>query len=181
MFVRILKVAGLEEVARWQRLPTGKLDRADNLGPKDVALMRKLVLAGDEHAKIMRMVVVWLLVKAPRYWWQQFDTYRVGVEKLSGSTMQTLMDGVTPLSFAPETQWNSVALIHKLIKAGDFESAKASLPEGFLQERLVMASYQALRRMWLQRCGHKLKEWHAFLDALRALPLADELVFVEVE
>jgi hypothetical protein len=44
-----------------------------------------------------------------------------------------------------------------------------------------MASYQALRRMWLQRRGHKLEEWHTFLDALRELPLANDLVFVEGE
>lgn len=44
-----------------------------------------------------------------------------------------------------------------------------------------MASYQALRRMWLQRRNHKLAEWHEFLDALRALPLADDLIFTEEE
>ena len=64
---------------------------------------------------------------------------------------------------------------------GDFRATKAALPEGFLQTRLVMASYQALRRMWLQRRNHKLKEWHEFLDALRALPLADEVIFAEEE
>jgi len=176
--VTILKTAGLDVVAKWQRLPMKRTDRTDNLGADDIALMRKLILAGDEHAKAMRMVVAWMLVKAPRYFWQQFDTYRIGVEKLSESTMHTLMrDGVRLEDFVPETDRRSVGNLRYLIKQGKFEEAKASLPEGYLQTRLVMASYQALRRMWLQRRNHRLKEWHEFLDALKELPLADELIF----
>jgi len=178
--VTILKTAGLDVVAKWQRLPTGRVSDDTSI-EDDVALMRKLVLAGDEHAKVMRMVVVWMLIRAPRYWWQQFDTYRRGgVEKLSESTMRTLMrDGVRPKDFTRETPVEAVSIVRGLIGRKNFEVAKAALPEGFLQTRLVMASYQALRRMWLQRRNHKLAEWHEFLDALRELPLADELIFAE--
>lgn len=54
MEVTILKTAGLDVVAKWQRLPTKRTERTDNLGTDDIALMRKLILAGDEHAKAMR-------------------------------------------------------------------------------------------------------------------------------
>jgi hypothetical protein len=178
--VTILKTAGLDVVAKWQRLPMKRTERTDNLGIDDIALMRKLVLTGDEHAKAMRMVVAWMLVRAPRYWWQQFDTYRIGVEKLSESTMHTLMrDGVRLKDFTPATPVEAFSVVQDYVRWKNFEVAKAALPEGFLQTRLVMASYQALRRMWLQRRSHKLAEWHEFLDALRELPLADELIFAE--
>jgi hypothetical protein len=178
--VTILKTAGLDIVAKWQRLPMKRTERTDNLGADDVALMRKLVLAGDEHAKAMRMVVAWMLVRAPRYWWQQFDTYRVGVEKLSESTMHTLMrDGIWPKDFTRETPVEAVSVVRKYVRSGHFEIAKASLPEGYLQTRLVMASYQALRRMWLQRRSHRLAEWCEFLVALEELPLAEKLIFAE--
>lgn len=61
----------------------------------------------------------------------------------------------------------------------DLVYAKANLPGGYLQTRLVMCSYQTLRRMWLQRQNHKLPEWHSFLEALAGLPHSDELIFVK--
>lgn len=178
--VMILDTAGLDVVAKWQRLPMKRTERTDNLGAADIALMRNLILAGDEHAKAMRMVVVWMAIRAPRYWWQQFDTYRIGVEKLSESTMHTLMrDGVRLEDFAPSTPVEAVSVVQDYIRRKNLVVAKGALPEGYLQTRLVMASYQALRRMWLQRRNHKLTEWHEFLDALKELPLADELIFTE--
>ena len=32
-----------------------------------------LVRKGGSHAKFLESMVVWLDIKAPRYWWQQFD------------------------------------------------------------------------------------------------------------
>jgi hypothetical protein len=175
--VQILNVDGLNIVCRWRGLPF-KRDSGYTINPPDITAMSKLVICGDDHAKIMRMVIVWMAIRAPRYWWQQFDTYRIGVEKLSESTMHTLMrDGATPNDFTPDTPVEVITLLNEYIKLGCFRMAKAALPEGFLQKRLVMTSYQALRRMWLQRKEHRLIEWHEFIDALRELPYADELIF----
>ena len=58
---------------------------------RDIDLVKKLVKNGDEHAKVLRGVLAWASITAPRAWWQEFDTYRIGVEKLSSeSTMHTL-------------------------------------------------------------------------------------------
>lgn len=58
---------------------------------RDIDLMRTLVKRGDEHAKAVRGIEVWCKICAPRGWWQEFDTYRIGVEKLSSeSTMHTI-------------------------------------------------------------------------------------------
>jgi hypothetical protein len=43
------------------------------------------------HNKFLESICVWLDITAPRYWWQQFDTYRIGVTKQSESTMHTLL------------------------------------------------------------------------------------------
>lgn len=59
-------------------------------GEKDTALMKRLALAGDEHAKYRRMIAVWIDIKAPLYWWKEFDTYKVGTVANSCSTMHTL-------------------------------------------------------------------------------------------
>lgn len=60
----------------------------------DLRLMEVLKKRGDEHAKVLRGIIVWASVKAPRYIWQEFDTYRIGADKLSSeSTMHTIGNG----------------------------------------------------------------------------------------
>lgn len=49
------------------------------LGPNDHGLMMKLAKGGPVHAKYRRMIVVYVDITAPLYWWKEFDTYRVGV------------------------------------------------------------------------------------------------------
>ena len=44
------------------------------------------------------------------------------------------------------------------------------LPQSFLQKRTVMMSYAALRNIYRQREGHKLKQWHMFRKWIERLP-----------
>ena len=60
------------------------------LGDNDYSLMIKLAKAGTDHRKFMRMITVYVTITAPLYWWKEFDTYRVGVEKNSCSTMHKI-------------------------------------------------------------------------------------------
>lgn len=60
------------------------------LGPNDRKLMMNLRNAGTDHRKFMRMIVVYADITAPLYWWKEMDTYRVGVEKNSCSTMHKI-------------------------------------------------------------------------------------------
>ena len=48
------------------------------LGPNDLELMMKLRNAGTDHRKFMRMIVVYVDITAPLYWWKEFKTYRAG-------------------------------------------------------------------------------------------------------
>lgn len=60
------------------------------LGENDLGLMERLVKAGKDHSKFMRMIPVYLDVTAPLYWWKEFDTYKVGTVANSCSTMHRL-------------------------------------------------------------------------------------------
>ena len=60
------------------------------VGDNDLALMRKLVKAGSDHSKFMRMITVTCDVEAPFYWWKEYDTYKVGTVANSCSTMHKL-------------------------------------------------------------------------------------------
>lgn len=51
----------------------------DEVGPNDLDLMKRLRNAGTDHRKFMRMIVVYVDITAPLYWWKEFDTYRTGV------------------------------------------------------------------------------------------------------
>ena len=44
------------------------------------------------------------------------------------------------------------------------------LPQAYIQKRTVMMSYAALRNIYHQREGHKLKEWQAFREWVESLP-----------
>lgn len=148
------------------------------------ALGKKLVLRGDDHAKAIRFCKVWLEVQAPRYWWAEMDTYRVGVEKVSESTMHTLVrNRLTQENFASPIPAGTLNRLNSFIRRKDRLALKKELPEGFLQTRIVELDYQTLRRIWLQRRNHDLPEWREFLGQIEAmlLPFADDFVFFDEE
>ena len=60
------------------------------VGDRDLDLMNRLAKAGEEHAKYRRMINVYVDIKAPLYWWKEFDTYKVGTVANSCSTMHML-------------------------------------------------------------------------------------------
>jgi hypothetical protein len=57
------------------------------LGPDDINLAQKLVLAGPDHRKFMRQIFVSIDITAPLYWWKEMDTYKVATVANSTSTM----------------------------------------------------------------------------------------------
>ena len=67
------------------------------IGPNDHQLMSDLAAGGPVHAKYRRMIVVYLDITAPLYWWKEFDTYKVGTVANSCSTMHKIHDKVFTL------------------------------------------------------------------------------------
>lgn len=66
------------------------------LGPNDLALAQKLIVAGGEHRKFLRQIIVSFNLTAPLYFWKEFDTYKVGTVANSTSTMHKL--ATTPIT-----------------------------------------------------------------------------------
>lgn len=60
------------------------------IGPNDLNLMKRLRNAGTDHRKFMRMIIVYVDITAPLYWWKEFDTYKVGTVANSCSTMHKI-------------------------------------------------------------------------------------------
>lgn len=53
---------------------------------------------------------------------------------------------------------------------------KEQLPEGTMNTRVFMLSYQTLRRIYEQRKNHRLPHWHKFCDWIKTLPYSKELI-----
>lgn len=62
------------------------------IGLRDLDLMTRLAKAGPVHAKYRRMIVVYVDITAPLYWWKEFDTYKVGTVANSCSTMHKIAE-----------------------------------------------------------------------------------------
>ena len=60
------------------------------IGPNDYDLMKRLRNAGTDHRKFMRMIVVYVDIIAPLYWYKELDTYKVGTVANSCSTMHKI-------------------------------------------------------------------------------------------
>jgi len=128
---------------------------------------RRLCFKGDGHNKFLESVVVWLDMDAPRYFWQQFDTYRAGVSKQSESTMHTMTARtLRQEDFETPIPGEHLSHLNRLIENENWETVKHDLPEAFLQRRIVCLNYMTLQRMIRQRSSHRLTEWHSFIDAV---------------
>lgn len=196
MTIETIEIGGLKSALHAMRNPMDSWAKSDTtvsedgivcVGENDVDLSERLQTSGPEHAKHLRMVMVYADIKAPRYWWNEFDTYRAGVEKVSCSTMHKLM--ARPIS---EDDFEHECMNDEYLKdvIGSINSSMEvwryshdqdykkdvwrgiiqALPQSYLQMRTVMMSYAALRNIVKQREGHKLREWKQFIDWCHTLP-----------
>lgn len=181
--VKTLEIGGLGAALQALRLPYGKEVRSKvesittffdkgfltydkisykttvELDEKDKKLLLTLIKRGDEHSKVLRGVMVWFEVNAPRYWLLEMDTYRIGAERLgSESTMHIQGQGLS---------------------TEELVDMKAALPEGTMQKRIWMVSYQTLRRIYFQRKNHRLPQWQEFCKWIETLPFAKEFITIE--
>ena len=166
--IKLIELAGFVSALQALRLPYGLEHRSmalfdmydgygvfslrtqTELNDKDEDLLRSLIKRGDEHAKVVRGIVAYIEINAPRMWWTEFVTYRIGCETLaSESTMHIQGKGL-----------NEEELVEM----------KSELKEGTMQKRIVMLSYQTLRRIYKQRRNHRLPHWREFCSWIETLP-----------
>lgn len=127
------------------------------------------------HNKFLESIQVWIEITAARYWWQEFDTYRVGTTKQSESTIHTITKKpLTQKNFEHQVLPTMIDFLNDAIDNYNitsgkdrkrwFELIKSNLPEGYLQKRMVCTNYKVLSNMIAQRKNHVLDEWHYFIE-----------------
>lgn len=164
------------------------------IGNNDMRLMHKLIKAGPSHCKFRRMIVAWMDILAPLYWWKQFDTYKVGTVSNSCSTMHSIMcspftahdfvfDGDPgALDLSAFNDYRTAFLNEKDPKKKKriWRSLIQVLPSGYKQLRTVCANYEVLAHMVHDRKGHKLDEWSEFIEYMEDFPYSELIFGVDV-
>jgi len=171
MEIKLLEVSGVKTALLAMRSPHRSYSQSDTtdfdlankrFGEKDRKLAMSLITAGDDHSKFMRLIQCYIEIRAARYFWQQFDTYRCGIEKVSESTM---FDFTKNKIFSADEFEGGLdeRILTILNEQQSFIQQKQLLSESYLQKRIVVASYQALRNIVKARKCHKLEEWQLFV------------------
>lgn len=159
------------------------------IGDNDLDLMNRLAKGGSVHAKYRRMIVVYLNVTAPLYWWKEADTYAIGPVKNSCSTMHKIQAKKFELDDFSHEHLNdgSTDVLKMTITAlnsnrGYFLATKDKfwwwqmiqlLPSSYNQKRTVMLNYEVLAKMYQERKDHKLDEWRTFCEWIEELPYSE--------
>lgn len=172
------------------------------IGKNDWDLMTRLRNAGTDHRKFMRMIMVYLDITAPLYWWKEFDTYKVGTVANSCSTMHKIADKeFTFEDFSHEKLINSACMEiqEQHIRLSPIQTLATTieclnsyrdlylqtkdkkywwqliqlLPSSYNQKRTVMLNYEVLANIYKSRRNHKLDEWHTLCDWIETLPYSE--------
>lgn len=172
MNVQVIEEAGYDEAILGFSLSYNtKLERVKEILPK-------YAFGIPGEGKFLESMIIYLDVTAPRFWWQEADTYRVGTTKQSESTMHTITkcnliqdDFEYPIPFRWLEDLNHLIYLYKTVtdveeKKKIFLQIKNNLPEGFLQRRIWMISYKTLQNIYNQRYNHRLPQWKEFLDSV---------------
>ena len=204
-----LEVFGMEAAIRGMRNPMNSWDKSDSetncyhdlmvdkydlvtdVGPNDLATMKKLSAGGPVHGKFKRMIAVYVDVTAPLYWWKEFDTYKIGTVANSCSTMHKIHDKRFYLKdFSAEHldvdneqfMLDMIVMLNRareqFIATGDkryWWQMIQLLPSSYNQRRTVMLNYEVLTSIYRDRRNHKLDEWHVFCSMIDILP-CNELI-----
>lgn len=180
--IRVVEIAGFASVLQALRLPFGLSVRSNTqaeysvtqssetdspcisvnsfccIDKKDLQLLSRLIKTGDQHAKAARGLQVYLEITAPRYLWQEIDTYRIGTDRLASESTMHIQG--------------------KNLSTEELIAMKSELKEGTQQKRMQVFSYQTLRRIYFQRHNHRLPQWKEFCRVIETLPFAQELILV---
>lgn len=220
------EVLGWESAIRGMRNPMNSWDKSDTIfgtywskidehkyidndgfaiGANDLDLMKRLVKAGTDHRKFMRMITVYADITAPLYWFKEFDTYKVGTVANSCSTMHKITAKEFELDDFSHEHLTYIDLdnhcyapyqllkviINTLNKCRELYLETKDkemwwqiiqlLPTSYNQRRTVMLNYEVLSNIYRSRKDHKLDEWHTFCHWIESLPYSKELIINERE
>jgi len=151
------EIYGWQAAVRGMRNPLQSWEKSDSIsrsngvaiGDNDLDLMKKLVKAGSDHSKFMRYIVVTCDIKAPRYFWAEADTYKVGTVANSESTMHTIhKKEFTINDFSCEHLIDLDVFETSDISVPDYEEFKKYSPKNILSDWII-PSLNACREKYL--------------------------------
>ena len=192
---------GCENCAN-QEYCTHAFNRSWQLGKADHDLMMRLAAGGPTHAKYRRMIMVYVDITAPLYWWKEFDTYKVGTVANSCSTMHKIaakeftMDDFSHehlfISRNVPNQFRTTSkdwLLKTIQILNDWRKLYLKtkdkrywwqmiqlLPSSYNQKRTVMLNYEVLAGIYPMRKNHKLDEWVEFCKWIETLPYSEIII-----
>ena len=198
-----VEVFGWEAAIRGMRNSFNSWDKSDSrynadsgkyeVGPADIELMDRLSRSGPSHAKFLRYINVTLDITAPRYWWAEMDTYKVGTVRNSCSTMHKVQaKEFERADFSCEhLDEESLAALDTLISVmnrardrfnncgknkDDWWQMIQLLPASLNQKATVQLNYQVLQNIYFTRKDHRLDEWHTFCRWIEGLPYSQLII-----
>lgn len=198
-----VEVFGWEAAIRGMRNSFNSWDKSDSrcnadsgkyeVGPADIELMDRLSRSGPSHAKFLRYINVTLDITAPRYWWAEMDTYKVGTVRNSCSTMHKVQaKEFERADFSCEhLDEESLAALDTLISVmnrardrfnncgknkDDWWQMIQLLPASLNQKATVQLNYQVLQNIYFTRKDHRLDEWHTFCRWIEELPYSQLII-----
>lgn len=202
--VERISVMNFENAIRGARNPMNSWAKMDSyygedgafvLGENDLSLARRLAVAGSDHRKFLRQILVSMDITAPLYWWKEFDTYKVGTVANSTSTMHKIH--AAPFSredfSSDRLDEGGLRMLDAVVAYLEGERVRfietkdrqawhnmiQMLPSSYNQMRTVTLNYEVLINVYYARRHHKLAEWHTLCDAILSLPYAKELILVK--
>ena len=138
-------------------------------------------------------------ITASGMWFFEFDTYKVGVTRMSTSTMHTLLKkrldyddfcfhNVYDENYNIEMELELTNTFEKIFKLSreilnsqidqnkKLMLIKTILPESFNYTSYVTLNYEVLRTMYHDRKNHRLPEWKMFLESFDSIPYFNEFI-----
>jgi hypothetical protein len=147
-----------------------------NQPPENMPVVAKNLSDKDGgHNKFLEFIAVWLDITAPRFWWQEMSTYRVGNSWQSESTMYTITKKeLVQENFEYPIDEIVLSILNNKINEyknnghtkDQLLTIKNLLPEGFLQRRIMITNYKGLRNIIGQRINHRLPQWQYFCNTV---------------
>ena len=200
-------VWGFDGAIRGMRNPYMSHEKSDSMykdeyyfsiGEKDMELAKKLIKAGSEHRKFLRMIHVQADILAPRYWWAEMDTYKhvnmnssstmhlitkrilaladFSIENLNGEDLETFKDIINNINEMITSYQFGKATIDESMMNYYFQAIKRLLPESYNQLRTIDTNYECLLNIYRQRKNHRLIEWKEFCKWVESLPYKIEYI-----
>ena len=190
------EIFGWEAAIRGMRNSFNSWDKSDSHydsetgkyipGPADIDLMDRLSRSGPSHAKFLRYITVQFDITAPRYWWAEMDTYKVGTVRNSCSTMHKVQakeftredfscehlseESLKTLDILISTINSARTRFNETKNKDEWWQMIQLLPASLNQKATVQLNYQVLQGIYETRKNHRLDEWHDFCHWIEELP-----------